>query len=70
MPTDLDSLDIDKIPVESLGVALPWLSNYYNCPKCKGSVEQGLFGKKDSKGVAWSISECEDCGYIYKVKAF
>ena len=65
---DLDKVDIDKVPEESLGIAAPWLSSYYHCPKCQSSVH-GIFGKKDSKGVAWCLNECEECGYIYKVRA-
>lgn len=62
----LENIDLDKVPEEPLGTPISFVSNYYQCPKCKGSV-RGIFGIKDKKGKAWALSECEECGYIYKV---
>ena len=64
---DLTKIDLSKVPIEPLGIPAPWLSNYYHCPKCKGQVN-GIFGIKDKQNVSWALNECEECGYIYKVR--
>lgn len=67
MSEKLDKVNIDKVPEEPLGTPVPFCSNWYLCPKCKGSVH-GIFGKRDSKNISWALNECENCGYIYKVR--
>ena len=57
---------LSNLPTEPLGTPVPFLSNYYRCPKCDGSVE-GEFGIK-SAGNSWAACRCQDCGYEYKVK--
>lgn len=61
------AIDIETLPEEPLGKPIPFLSNYYLCPKCRGSVE-GEFGLTDKQGKVWCLSRCEKCGYTYKVR--